>query len=95
MKILNKAKIGTMLDTYVKNSVYYVGTMEDFQKFIENLKLDLVEKGSDEVYQTKEKTIPFDDAKVFKLIGNKEEKSIYYKKHIDDNFEVYEFCEII
>ena len=96
MEILEKRKIGSMFDSYVKNSEYYVGSLDDFQEFLENIKLDLVEQGCDEVTQTDEREIPFDDARVFKLYGNKGERYIYYKKFLDkEGYEVYEFCEIV
>ena len=98
MEIIRKDRIGTMLDTSIKNKEYYIGYMEDFEEFIKNIELDLVEQGNDEVLQGEERKIPLDNgARIFKLYGNEcREKYIYYKKFLDEDGknEIYEFCEI-
>ena len=97
MEILEKIKIGTMIDTYVKDNNYFIGSLDDFQEFLENIKLDLIEEGNNEIHQTGERKIPLDDgARAFRLYGDKGGvRHIYYKKFLDkDGYEVYEFCEI-
>jgi len=94
MKIIKKIKMGNMLDVFIKDCNFYIGSESEFNEFLENVKLDFVEMGCDEVFVSYDRNVPFACGNCFDIYCNSIKRTFYYEIYFDENGKYYEFFEL-